>query len=113
MHFSTGAKRNSDRRAAMNPLPFGKSTLKQQWAYLRKNGKVKRAYHQRFDESGKQSCSFCGVGQVWIKEGVRCAYCGSEVIKVAGGGWRPAPELILTFKARNVKTRASAVTAYG
>jgi hypothetical protein len=50
------------------------------------------------ERAGELSCSFCGIGQVWISEGVKCAFCVSTVIKVAGVGWKPLPELKLTLR---------------
>ena len=59
---------------------------KRLWAYLRKDGKIKRAYHQRGDMRGFQSCSHCAQGQVRPVVGQACSVCKAEVVEVSEGG---------------------------
>ena len=63
-----------------------RGSRKRLWAYLRKNGKVKRAYHQRGDMRGHWSCPHCAQGQVRPVFGQVCRVCKAEVVEVSEGG---------------------------
>lgn len=51
-------------------------------AILIRDGQMKKAHHQRSDKRGKESCSFCGVGQVELAIGDQCRCCGARVVHV-------------------------------
>ena len=55
------------------------------WCWLQKDGSVLRAYHQRGDTPGRQSCSHCGLGQVPFRVGATCVVCRAVVVEVSEG----------------------------
>ncbi len=67
-------------------------------AHLELNGKIFRAFHQRNDSRGRQSCGHCGQGRVRVVVGEVCSYCGARVVGVRDADLDKKQQAEISFK---------------